>query len=72
MLEPFNVMARIPQAMAADKAGRPDRTNAKHSGETLQRNPPEFLARQGKCFMFPEREPMMPLCRNGLTRIKGC
>ena len=47
-------------------------TNAKHSGETLQRHPAEFLARQGNCFMFWNRGPMMPLCRNGLTFIEGC
>jgi hypothetical protein len=47
-------------------------TNAKHSDETLQRHPAEFLARQGNCFMFGNREPMMPLCRNGLTCAEGC
>jgi hypothetical protein len=48
------------------------RTNAKHSGETLQRNPREIVATQGDRYTFTNREPMMPLCRNGLTRIEGC
>ena len=47
-------------------------TNAKHSDETLQRNPAEFLAWQGNCFMFGNREPMMPLCRNAFTCVEGC
>jgi hypothetical protein len=47
-------------------------TNAKHSGETLHRHAAEFVAWQGNCFMFGNREPMMALCRNGLTCIEGC
>jgi hypothetical protein len=56
----------------ADKNLRPDLDNPKHSGEPRYRRTAEFLARQGDCFMFGIREPMMPLCRNGLTWIEGC
>jgi hypothetical protein len=47
-------------------------TNAKYSGETLQRNPAKTVATQGNCFIFANAEPMMPLCHNGLTSIEGC
>jgi hypothetical protein len=42
-------------------------TNAKHSGETLQRHPANIVARKGNRYTFADPEPMMPLCRNGLT-----
>jgi hypothetical protein len=58
---------RIPDAIGGDKPIPPEGTNAKHSGETLRRLEAEFLARQGNCFKFGNREPMMPLCRNGLA-----
>jgi hypothetical protein len=47
-------------------------TNAKHSGATFQPHPPRTVAAQGEFFTFADAEPMMPLCRNGLTRIQGC
>jgi hypothetical protein len=72
MLDPFNVEVRIPYATTGDKIERWTWTNAKHSGEPRSRPAPEIVASQGDCFTFSFREPMMPLCRNGLTGIEGC
>jgi hypothetical protein len=53
-----------------DKIGGRTWTNAKHSGEPLQHLTVNIVARQGVRFIFSFREPMMPLCRNGLTGSK--
>jgi hypothetical protein len=45
-------------------------TNAKLSGETLHRRLPKSVARKGDRFIFGKRQPMMALCRNGLTSIE--
>jgi hypothetical protein len=65
-------LLRIPHANAGDKDNRRTWTNAKYSGETLQRRSAETVATQGNCFTSADGEPMMPLCHNGLTMIEGC
>jgi hypothetical protein len=73
ILEPFNGSFEDPTRMRRlTRTSARTWTNAKYSGETLHRNPAEILAGQGNCFNFSIREPMMPLCRNGLTCIEGC
>jgi hypothetical protein len=64
--------ARIPYADPSDKDHRRTWTNAKLSGETLQRRWRGSLATKGDHFTCAGREPMMPLCLNGLTMIEGC
>jgi hypothetical protein len=65
-------MGRIPHATVGGKIGGRTWTNAKHSGEPLQPARARIVARQGDHFTFSVREPMMPLCRNGLTFVEGC